>query len=167
MSIVCCRVTEDKIEMASDSILVRGWTQNKSNDKFAKMSEVNGMIIGGVGFAEETSLFQIFCETRKPGAATESSLVNFISEFADWKNSKMERYKIENEYIIVVENKAFYIQSFFVKEIMAYEAIGAGMDFALAALYFGKSVPEAVSAACELSVYCEKPINFIERKWGK
>ena len=42
-----------------------------------------------------------------------------------------------------------------------FEAIGAGMDFALAALYLGHSVTEAVETAIELSVYCENPVQVL------
>jgi hypothetical protein len=54
------------------------------------------------------------------------------------------------------------MEGFWCKEVTDYTAIGAGMDFALAALYLGNSVKEAIKAACHLSVYCEEPVNIIE-----
>jgi ATP-dependent protease HslVU (ClpYQ) peptidase subunit len=56
------------------------------------------------------------------------------------------------------------VEGFFVKEIVDYTAIGAGMDFALSALYLGNSVEESIKAACHLSVYCEEPINLMKVK---
>ena len=64
----------------------------------------------------------------------------------------------------VFEGKVFLIEGFYVKEIEEYMAIGAGMDFALAALYLGSTVQEAIKTACHLSILCEEPINIVEIK---
>ena len=47
MSVVVCKVSKDKIEMASDSIVVQGWTKlNNAQNKIVKMMKYNDMIIG-------------------------------------------------------------------------------------------------------------------------
>ena len=56
------------------------------------------------------------------------------------------------------------MEGFFIKEVTDYTAIGAGMDYSLAALYLGNSVKESIKAACHLSIYCEEPINIMEIK---
>jgi ATP-dependent protease HslVU (ClpYQ) peptidase subunit len=160
MSVVAVKVTKNKITIGADSILVYGNTQEK--DKFAKLNEVNGMIIGDVGDAQEGALFLIFCKTRKPREASVEALVEFMSDFQDWLGKKIDNTTLENQYIIVLEKKAFMLEGFFIKEITDYTAIGAGMDYALAALYLGNSVKESIKAACHLSIYCEEPINIIE-----
>ena len=160
MSVVAVRVTKKKITIGADSILVSGWTQEK--DKLAKLNKTNGMIIGDVGDAEEGALFLLFCKTRKPRAASVDAIVEFMSEFQDWMNNKTGESKLSNQYILIIEKKAFMIEGFFIKEVTDYTAIGAGMDFALSALYLGNSVKESIKAACHLSVYCEEPINIIE-----
>jgi ATP-dependent protease HslVU (ClpYQ) peptidase subunit len=88
-----------------------------------------------------------------------------MAEFADWKKQRTNEYTLENVYILVIDKKVFQIESFFVAEIDTFTAIGAGQDFALAALYLGHSPKEAVQIACELSVMCEPPIKeyIIER----
>jgi ATP-dependent protease HslVU (ClpYQ) peptidase subunit len=160
MSVVAVKVTKNKITIGADSILVYGNTQEK--DKFAKLNEVNGMIIGDVGDAQEGALFLIFCKTRKPREASVEALVEFMSDFQDWLGKKIDNTTLENQYVIVLEKKAFMLEGFFIKEITDYTAIGAGMDYALAALYLGNSVKESIKAACHLSIYCEEPINIIE-----
>jgi ATP-dependent protease HslVU (ClpYQ) peptidase subunit len=120
------------------------------------------MIIGDVGDAQEGALFLIFCKTRKPREASVEALVEFMSDFQDWLGKKIDNTTLENQYIIVLEKKAFMLEGFFIKEITDYTAIGAGMDYALAALYLGNSVKESIKAACHLSIYCEEPINIIE-----
>ena len=160
MSVVAVKVTKNKITIGADSILVSGWTQEK--DKLAKLNKANGMIIGDVGDAEEGALFLLFCKTRKPREASVDAIVEFMSEFQDWMNNKTGESKLSNQYILIIEKKAFMIEGFFIKEVTDYTAIGAGMDFALSALYLGNSVKESIKAACHLSVYCEESINIIE-----
>ena len=160
MSVVAVKVTKNKIIIGADSILVSGYTQEK--DKLAKLNKANGMIIGDVGDAEEGALFLLFCKTRKPREASVDALVEFMSEFQDWMNNKTGESKLSNQYILIIEKKVFMMEGFFIKEVTDYTSIGAGMDFALSALYLGNSVKDSIKAACHLSVYCEEPINIIE-----
>jgi len=51
-----------------------------------------------------------------------------------------------------------------VQRVEKFEAIGAGSDFALAALFLGKDSREAVEVACQLSIYCEEPIISFEMR---
>lgn len=168
MSIVCCRVTDDKIEIASDSISIRGYTQSKGDKvKYSKLVKVNEMIIGGVGFSEENFLMQLFAQTHNIKDANTDAVLTFLAEFSDWKKKKIDNYKIENNFIFLYKSKAFYIERFLIQEVINYQAIGAGDDFALSALYLGHSVEKAVETACELSIYCEKPIIKYEMKINK
>lgn len=160
MSVVAVKVTKNKITIGADSILVSGWTQEK--DKLAKLNKANGIIIGDVGDAQEGALFLLFCKTRKPREASVDAIVEFMSEFQDWMNNKTGESKLSNQYILIIEKKAFMIEGFFIKEVTDYTAISAGADFALSALYLGNSVKDSIKAACHLSVYCEEPINIIE-----
>jgi hypothetical protein len=43
--------------------------------------------------------------------------------------------------------------------VVDYESIGAGEDFALAAMAMGLNPSQAIEAACEHSIYCELPVN--------
>lgn len=164
MSVVCVKVSKKVIEMASDSIIVTGWTQNKSNNSYAKLASIDSMIVGSAGSLEESSLFQVFCMTNKPEASTESAILVFISLFSEWKSKKINKAGIENSYLIVFEGRAFEIEGFFVQEVTCFAAIGAGSDFALTALHLGHDVKKAVAIACDLSVYCEPPIRYISIK---
>jgi ATP-dependent protease HslVU (ClpYQ) peptidase subunit len=160
MSIVACCIYDDKIEIASDSITVYGYTQDKGKTrKWTKLWQGNDITVGIVGYCDEGSLFQIYCTTRKPRAATVDDITQFITEFANWKKEKTDKFEITCDYIFIYQNKAFFINGFYIDEIRTYHAIGAGMDYALSVLYLGHSVEKAVETACELSIYCEQPIN--------
>jgi ATP-dependent protease HslVU (ClpYQ) peptidase subunit len=87
-----------------------------------------------------------------------------VDEFNDSKNAP----KLENSaFLVAYKQKVFFIDNYFVQEINDYYAIGVGMDYALAALYLGASVKEAIEVACHLSIFCEKPVNVIEMKKQK
>lgn len=151
-------------EIAADSIGVRYTTQSKGDrTNLAKLVEVNGVVIGGVGFAEELSLLILYCETRRPADPSEMSVLNFLSEFSTWKSSKIAKHFGGNEYFIGFGGKVFHVNGWQVDEVRTFEAIGAGMDYALTALHLGHTVQKAVEVAIELSIYCESPVISIKK----
>ena len=166
MSVVACRILEGGgYEMAADSIMVSYGTQSKGDrDNFAKLSEVNSIVIGGVGYAEESSLLYLFASTRKPASATESGILEFFSDFSEWKHKKVGKYLGGNSYLIGFQGKVFSVQGWYVSEVKSFEAIGAGMDYALAALHLGHTAEQAVEVAIELSIYCEAPVVLIRKE---
>lgn len=164
MSVVAVKVYKDKIQIAADSIIVYGENSKKTDSTFSKLVKVNNMVIGSAGVAEESSLMAHYADTHKPLAANEKDILSFIIEFSQWKSGIVGDSKIENDYIIVYDGKAFFIQGMLVFEIDNYDAIGAGMDFANAAMYLGHTPKEAVKVACELSCWVAEPIVEFEEK---
>ena len=166
MSVVVCKVTKDKIEMASDSIVVQGWTKlNTPQEKVVKMMKYNDMIIGGCGDAEELSLFFHYMKTHTIEEMDEKSVLDFAIEFRRWKKDLTGDNKLENPYIIAYKGKAFAVMGMLIFPINDYYAIGAGQDYALGALYMGATPREAVKTACELCAMVCEPIvsESIER----
>lgn len=168
MSVVACRITENGYEIAADSITVRGITQTKSQTDHVKLYETNEMVIGGVGSAEENSLMRLYAETHRPSAADEYSLLEFISEFVEWKKRKTDNNTIfRNAFIIGYQGSVFAVEHWHVHKVNSYMAIGAGMSYALAALYLGHTAEKAVETAIELSTQCEAPIIVIKKEEKK
>ena len=164
MSVVACRIKENGYEIAADSITVRGITQTKGQTTdHVKLYETNGMVIGGVGSAEENSLLRLFAETHRPSKPDEYSILEFISEYAEWKKKKTDNTSIKNSYLFGFQGSVFHVEQWHVSKIKTYMAIGAGMSYALAALYLGHSAEKAVETAIELSTMCEAPILVIEK----
>ena len=164
MTVIVCKINKDGYEIASDSITIRDWTQSKSNNTtFSKLFEINNLVIGSTGTMMEVSLFKLFCITHRPSTANETAILEFLSEFSEWKNKKIGEKGIENSYFLGIDGSVFGIEEWLVEEIITYSAIGAGMDFALSALYLGHSVDKAVQTAIELSIYCEGPIQVIKK----
>ena len=164
MSVVACKIKEDGYEIAADSITIRGITQTKGQTDHVKLYETNEMVIGGVGSAEENSLMRLFAETHRPSAADEYSILEFISEFSEWKKRKTDNNAtIRNSFMLGYQGIVFTIEQWHVHKVNSYMAIGAGMSYALAALYLGHSAEKAVETAIELSTVCEAPILVIEK----
>ena len=168
MSVVACKIKENGYEIAADSITTRGAIQTRGQtSEHVKLYEANEMVIGGVGTAEENSLLRLFAETHRPSKPDEYSILEFISEFSEWKKRKTDNTAIKNSFLIGFQGSVFHVEQWHVAKIKSYMAIGAGMSFALAALHLGHSAKEAVETAIELSIYCEEPVMLIEKTTEK
>jgi ATP-dependent protease HslVU (ClpYQ) peptidase subunit len=164
MSVVACKITDTGYEIAADSITVRGITQTKNQTDHVKLYETNGMVIGGVGSAEENSLMRLFAETHRPSGADEYSILDFLSEFVEWKKKKTDNNNsFRNSFMIGFQGCVFTAEQWHVHKVNTYMAIGAGMSYALAALYLGHSAEKAVETAIELSTQCEAPILVFDK----
>lgn len=161
MSVITAKVYEDKIVMAADSIIVRGWSK-KTNGNFAKIASINGMLAGGTGTAEENSLLWHFMRTHKPLSGSDKDVLEFFVEFSKWKGTMNRPTTIDNVYLFAYDGHLFEVDRMFVYEIHDYDAVGAGDDYANAALYLGHSPEEAVKVACELCCYVSEPILTYE-----
>lgn len=158
MSVVAVKIYNDKIAIAADSIMCSGSTNVNIAKSFSKLVEINDMVMGTVGNADEGSLMWLFMATHKPNGATEKDILEFVAEFATWKAKYTNNNCIDNAYILIYQNKVFSICGLFVTQIDSYLAIGAGEDYALAALYLNHSPKEAVKVACDLSCWVAEPI---------
>ena len=164
MSVAAVKICDNKIVLGADSVTIRGSTQNNRNID-AKIRQIEkGFSFAGAGTAMEIEMFYLFCKTRKPLDNQEESILTFFEEFREWLKKRTDISKIENSYIVIYKGKAFYFSQFYLKEVKNFESIGAGADFALAALYLEKTVEDAIETACNLSIYCEKPVNIIEEE---
>jgi len=165
MSVVAVRKEGSKITIGADSIRVSGWfTQEK--DKLAKLFVISKeMVVGAAGNCSTAALFREFVENHLPKTNTEYGWTMLMRDFANHLSDMKSGPKFEDtNFIVVYKHKIFFLGGYFIREVRDYYAIGAGMDYALAALYLGSSVREAVQAACHLSIFCEEPVNVIELK---
>jgi len=164
MSVIAVKIYERFYEIASDSIIVRGYTKTGDNVKSTKLFEENEVVVGSSGTARDIGLFRLFLKTHKPSSATEEGILDLFSEFSDWKKKKTDSYGTENVFIIGYKDKVFKFNDFYIDEVVSYEAIGAGMDYALGVLHYGGNVEDAVNAAIKLSIYCDSPAIIIRKE---
>ena len=104
----------------------------------------------------------LFAENHTPLDMTERGLIKFMNEFRQWRINEFgvpAEKQIGNEYLIASKGKCFMCYGcVYVGEVRDFYAIGAGEDYAKAALYLGHSPAEAVKVACALSCYVDEPI---------
>jgi ATP-dependent protease HslVU (ClpYQ) peptidase subunit len=161
MSVVAARIYPNRYEMAADSIVVLGASQRRDTG-FAKLHAIDGLIVGAVGSCDESSLFSLFLKTRSP-IPNEESIVEHIAEFSRWKKERTDSRSIENSYLLGFESGVFSVCGFLVQRVTNFIAIGAGADFATAALHLGHPPRLAVETAVQLSTLCEGPVVTITR----
>lgn len=157
MSVVAVKLNKDTIEISADNQVSYGGNKLYGEDRGkhpAKIFKTNDIIFGTAGYTSVASMFRLFCETRKPESATELGILNFLSEFDDWGKSKDNSFKLENNFIIIFENKVFSTSEFEVNSIESYSAIGSGMFLALGAMYMGADTKKAVDVAKKYDLYC-------------
>lgn len=164
MSVVATRVYPNRIEIAADSQMTFGMTMQSAMDVKLFTSEL-GIIVGGVGMMEEISLLKIFLKTHVPAEATEDGITELMHRFRMWtlEHAELSEDWGENQYHFIVDKKAFAIHRYNVREITSFDAIGAGMDYALTALYLDRSPTEACKLACDLNIYCSLPVSTLTR----
>lgn len=159
MSVVAAKIYKDRIEMAADTICIRGGSKmNGAEKKHTKLFRFQDLVVGGVGVSEEISLFQRFMKSHMIKEVNEDGILDFLLEFKKWKKDLCGDDDIDNRYMIASKGKCFSTNGLFVFPVDDYYAIGAGDDFARGAMYMGASPVEAVKAACALCVYVSEPI---------
>ena len=154
MSVVVATVRPNKITIAADSGCYLGWSITPTrNMKISKLEKVNGMILGGVGFAEENQLFFDYMKTHILDVVDPEHIRTFIKEFANYKAELGLDKTINNEYLLAAKGKCYCIQGMFVSEVLDSWAIGAGADYANGALYMNATAEKAVEAAIALCAF--------------
>lgn len=168
MSVVACKIhPSGDVTLAADSISVRGYTQRKnSSEEGGKLFELNNDsgAIGGVGAVQELNLLRIFLDNYtivpKQEKPSERHILDMLNAFVRWLKDKYGApATLSNAYIIALQGGVFATCGWEISRVAEFEAIGAGMDFALAALALGETAERAVEVATELSVFCEKPLQ--------
>ena len=159
MSVIAVKVEADKITIAADSIIIK---DDLKRTNFQKLRDFGQIIVGGCGSAEELSLFFEFAKRSKDKLTSVHAVQEFMNKFATCKRAYTDDNKINNAYIIIYDKHVYEVDGMFVQEVKDYTAIGEGEPYALAALYLGHDVVEAVQAACKFSCFVSEPIVSFE-----
>lgn len=159
MTVAAVKVSEDKIEIGCDSIMLSGDIKNNHS---SKIREASGLMFVGAGHYQEVVMLDLFiAEKGTPKEATEANFLNFIFSY---NNQKKDKGFVDDdkdpsfaEWIFVYENRVFFSSYYTVTEIKSgFHAIGAGREIAIGALAVGASVQEAIEVACEYCSSCDR-----------
>lgn len=163
MSVVAVKIYDDRIVMGADSQSTSYWHNKNSTNKIYKISD--DFIIGGVGHTSHNQMMSMFCETNKPAGNRKRDILEFIIQFHDFMKKKSTEYTPYNNWLMGFSGKAFWITAdLLIQEIKDYHAIGSGMEYARAGLYFDKTIKESIKIACDLTIFCGEPIEIYEIK---
>jgi len=158
MSVVAVKISDNFVCLSADTMSTYGNAKNKCS----KIIVFDGSFsVGAVGLAKELGLFRVFMQNYKLDSFDEKSILEMMSKFISWQTEKMSEYSLDGTFLFCSEKekKVFCFDGFYIKEIKDFYAIGSGGDVAKAALHLGKLAEEAVELACDLTVYCNKPIE--------
>lgn len=155
MSVIAVKVASDRIRIAADSILIK---DDLKKTNFKKLFKFKDIIVAGCGSAEELSLFFKFAEEFTPASCDINGIRHYMKSFSDVLEDYYNDRKINNDYIIIYKGHVYEVEGMLVQEITDYTAIGEGEAYALAALYLGHDVIDAVEAACKFSCFVSEPI---------
>lgn len=164
MSVIVVKKYKDRIEIAADkqSSGTYGGTKNLDTSKLTK---IDNIIFGSVGYLSHHNLMIQFLATNKLSEVNKQSMLDFIVKFQKYIKELNSENKLYNDYIFIVKKKVFFIDSYFtVEEITDNKCIGSGGKFAQVALHYGKSVSDAVRVACKYDLYCGGKINKFKVK---
>lgn len=165
MSVVCAKIYDNYITIASDSGVYASDTRIPSTtiEKLLHIDE--DFIIGVCGDVGEMNLMRWFAQEHRPVENTEQGIFHFMGEFAEFCREELAPFGEDegpegaNEYLIVYQGKLYGCVGTQVHGINEYAAIGAGAPYALSALVLGKSPCEAVRVASELCVFVHTPVH--------
>lgn len=157
MSVIAAKVYPNRIDIAADSIIIR---DDLKRNNFKKIHRASHICVGGVGSVDEIQMFFSFVNKNEPESSTIEGILGYLKKFSDWKSQYVTDSDVQNSYLIIYKGKLFEVEGMFVQEVTDYVAIGKGEPYALAALYMGHSVKEAVQVACALSCSVSQPIVF-------
>ena len=158
MSVIAAKVYDNRIEIAADSIIMK---DDLKKTNFVKLRQYPNIVCGGCGGAEELSLFFEFMTTVQiTTTVTTQTILNYMHDFSVYKQYYTGCTDVENCYLLVIDNKLFEVDGFFVQEITDYTAIGEGEPYALTALYLGQNPIDAVKTTCELCCHVSLPVLY-------
>ena len=167
MTTIAARIKDNKIELAADSIIVRGTLRVQEGLGNSKIFDGLDCVVASTGLLSESSLFELFCRDHSIGKGNHLRVLEFLSEFSRWKENNGSDNIVDNNYIIGHKSGLYRTHGLSVLKVDKYCADGHGMDYAEAGLHLGKSAKDAVQLACELDVYTNGPVITKKNKLGE
>lgn len=170
MSVVCAKIYDDYISIASDSGVYAGDSRVPSITIEKILHIADNFLIGVCGEVSEMNLMKWFAQDHRPTENTERGIFNFMRDFFEFCANEKRNFPTGNadddnpvnEYLIIYHGKLYKCEGVFVSKVAQYAAIGAGSPYALTALSLGHDCVEAVRIASELCVYVHTPVHWYQ-----
>lgn len=165
MSVIIVEITEDKIRFAFDTMM------SYSDQAFyydSKLIQSKNIVIGLVGEIRIFPYLKKYLEENSPPIfedvyAVSSFLDGYRKKYSDLEHTRFGEY----ESLLITDSKrVFYMKPIHSTcyEVTTFEAIGSGSDQALGAYSACKDIVKSAEIACDLNIYCGKPVKTLEVK---
>jgi ATP-dependent protease HslVU (ClpYQ) peptidase subunit len=169
MSIIAVKKYEDRVVIGADSY-VGFSSETQLKDPSGKIFQHEGLTVATCGWDKDNFFLKSFIRRTISSPfdlSSEYDVQDFMSRFLAWAESKNPGYKFESQMLLVCKSKVFFVRdTLYIEEVKEYRASGndSAENIAQVALYFDKTVEEALEVACQFSIYCEKPLTIFEIK---
>lgn len=169
MTVIVAVKTDDRIIFAHDSLATSGdRIINDNNMTLSKLWQQNNLTVAHSGQCVFDTVMRIFAKTHVPKSACEDGMVEFLIEYVNLCQSKYSIGIPTSSFLIAFQDQLFRVYGGIdVYKVEKFDAIGAGADFAQAALLLGKTAKEAAEVSCQLSNYCAPPVKVVEHFYNK
>jgi ATP-dependent protease HslVU (ClpYQ) peptidase subunit len=169
MSVIAIKNTKDKIVIISDNQVTYGDDKVLGNSPTKLIQITDNLIFGSAGECRVTCLLDLFCETMKPKNSDKIEIIRFFNNFEKWMKANTEDNHITistNHFIIICDKKSFIFKNYYLKEIVEgeFDSIGSGSSKAMVAMELVEDLEKAISAVCNVDLYCHLPLIKFEVK---
>lgn len=170
MTVLAVKNYKDKIEIAADSGIFRGFGRKEEN--LEKIIEINDIIFASTGLVSESIFLKLFASTRKPESNNKLDILRFFVEFKQWQKNTLDisfnNKVLNNNYFFYFDGKIFHFEGDgYIREIKVNEfaSDGAGFQEAKTALYLGHSPKEAVDICIKVNCWAagETQVKIINK----
>lgn len=161
MTVIAVDVRGEDIVIGADSQITYGYHMRVDNPPKLIRSKT-GVILAGTGAAEGNALMRLYLENNRPREASEYAVTEFITDFRKWAHDRAKDPNLATQFLLAVDGVAYEIHDYYIALVTTFKAMGAGLEYAEAAMYLGQTVEQAIRAACHLSTACNEPIR-VER----
>ena len=170
MTVIACKVGDDKIFLAADTQVTKGDCAMPGL-KYSKVKRIGELLIAGSGRCDEVGLFNSYIKNNVFPLDTDNipeymaAFYRYRDSFSEWiKPAPDERAESGNHYVVIGRGRVFVIGGLATFELNdgAIYATGSGEEFAMGVMGFGGTVVDAVRIACKYDINCSEPIDYFE-----
>ena len=166
MSVVAVKVSDNYIEIASDSLVTEYNSIQKEmlNCKLYKIAD--NFVIGGVGYLKDLSLLKMYATDHYPSDNKYKSIFTYMSDYIEYIRKYYSNYSPEHSSYYIIYNGVCYMVDggFDIVEIDDIHSIGSGLEPAYACLLMGSSIKKAIEIASQVNPYCGGEITYYKIK---
>lgn len=161
MTVIAARVESDRIVMACDSRVSRGW-HGKNTGYPSKIIAGSDFAVGASGSAMVAPLLAAYAKDHGIGSGGDLRVTEWCFEFLEFCKKHTGEFKQDAHLLLAHKSGLYSIYEWLPVRVSDYCAIGSGFEHAEAAMYLGRSPEEACDVAINMAFGCGGDIKTHE-----